>query len=54
MDGWVFAGGSQGVTPTQTPQDGSSRDAEHPDAGWTPFEASTLLLPLLVLLRLLQ
>ena len=46
----MFAGGSQIVTPTQTPQDGSSRDAEHPDAGWTPFEASTPLLPLLLLL----
>ena len=49
MGGWVFAGGSQVVTSTQNPQEGSSRDAEHPDAGWTPFEASTFL-PLLVLL----
>ena len=46
--GWVFAGGSPVVTPSQTPLEGSSRDAQHPDAGWTNFEASTLLLPLLL------
>ena len=49
--GWVCAGGSQVGTPSQTPQEGNSKDAQHPDAGWTTFEASTLLLPLLLHLR---
>ena len=45
MDWSIFAGGSQDVTPSQTHQVGSSRDAgaEHPDVGWTPFEASQMV-----------
>lgn len=50
MGGSIFAGASQDVSPNQTHQVGSSRDAaaEHPDAGWTPFEASQMFLVLAV------
>lgn len=38
----MVAGGSQGASPNQTPQGGADLDAQHPDVGWTPFEASTV------------